>query len=225
MTTSSHSGTTRLTTGWLIKFLTSFTQPTKGENTTGHLGLGVGVSNVGTSCWLGTSQMRRVRYLWSWTSVSTMNVLTIITIPLFLSPLRLLFLVRLGGYIVNLYVFYSYSHIGKVTVFFSTSEVQLPQHDRRLFHFRHTALYSQLIPIVKDAFLAEVVIRDVWNWFFQKSPLKLINLCLRWWGSDCCLVRLIGQTHLFLKVILITSMTPLSLPRHLSFQHVSLHVM
>jgi hypothetical protein len=35
-------------------------------------------------------------------------------------------------------------------------------------------------PIVKDAFLAEFVIRDVRNWFFQKTPLKLINLCLRW---------------------------------------------
>ncbi len=51
------------------------------------------------------------------------------------------------------------------------------------------------IPIVKDAFLAEVVIRDIRNWFFQKPPLKLINLCLRWWVSDCCLVRLIDQTH------------------------------
>ncbi len=36
------------------------------------------------------------------------------------------------------------------------------------------------IPIVKDAFLAEVVIRDVRNWFFQQLPLKLINLWLRW---------------------------------------------
>ena len=64
------------------------------------------------------------------------------------------------------------------------------------------------IPIVKDAFLAEVVMRDIRSWFFQKPLLKLINLCLRWWGSDCCLVRLIGQTHLFLKVILITRWFP-----------------
>ena len=28
------------------------------------------------------------------------------------------------------------------------------------------------IPIVKDAFLAEVVIRDVRNWFFQKPPSR-----------------------------------------------------
>jgi len=43
---------------------------------------------------------------------------TIITIPLTLSPYYLLVLVRLGGYIVNLYVFYSYRLIGKLTVFF-----------------------------------------------------------------------------------------------------------
>ena len=47
------------------------------------------------------------------------------------------------------------------------------------------------IPIVKDTFLTEVVIRDVRNWFFQKPPLKMINLCLRWLVSDCCLVHLI----------------------------------
>jgi hypothetical protein len=40
-----------------------------------------------------------------------------ITIPLTLSPLSLLFLVRLGGYTVNLYVFYFYKLIGKLTVF------------------------------------------------------------------------------------------------------------
>ncbi len=28
-----------------------------------------------------------------------------------------------------------------------------------------------------------------YHWFFQKPPLQLINLCLRWWGSDCCLVE------------------------------------
>jgi hypothetical protein len=37
-----------------------------------------------------------------------------------------------------------------------------------------------IIPIVKDDFLAEVVTRDARNLFFQKSPLQLINLCLRW---------------------------------------------
>ena len=36
------------------------------------------------------------------------------------------------------------------------------------------------IPIVKDVLMSEVVFRDVRNWFFQKPPLKLINLCLRW---------------------------------------------
>ncbi len=52
-----------------------------------------------------------------------------------------------------------------------------------------------VIPIVKDVILTEVVIRYVRNWFFQKPPLKLINLYLRWWGSDWCLVRLIVLRH------------------------------
>ena len=41
--------------------------------------------------------------------------LIIITIPLMLSPLCLLLLVRLGGYTVNLCVFYFYKLIGKLT--------------------------------------------------------------------------------------------------------------
>ncbi len=76
----------------------------------------------------------------------------------------------------------------------------------RSLHMSVTWQFS--IPIVKDDFLTEVVIQDIRNWFFQKPPLKLINLCLRWWGSDYCLVRLIDQTHLFLKVILIRRWLP-----------------
>ena len=48
--------------------------------------------------------------------------LTIITMPLALSPLYLLLLVRLGGYIVNLSDFYSYRFIGKLTVFLQFQE-------------------------------------------------------------------------------------------------------
>ena len=44
---------------------------------------------------------------------------TIIIIPLMVSPLYLLLIVRLGGYIVNLCVFCSYRLIGKLTVFCS----------------------------------------------------------------------------------------------------------
>ena len=52
------------------------------------------------------------------------QLITLITIivPLTLFPLFLLLLVRLRVYIVNLYVFYSYSLIGKLTVFFQTQE-------------------------------------------------------------------------------------------------------
>jgi hypothetical protein len=43
--------------------------------------------------------------------------LTIIAIPLTLSPLCRLFLVRPGGYMVTLCVFYFYKLIGKLTTF------------------------------------------------------------------------------------------------------------
>ena len=51
--------------------------------------------------------------------------LIIITIPLTLSPLSLLFLVRLGGYTVNLYDFYFYNLIGKLTAFLQLQEFSM----------------------------------------------------------------------------------------------------
>ena len=50
------------------------------------------------------------------------HVWTITTIPLVQSPLCLLLLVRLGGYIVNLCAFYSYKLIGKLTAFLQLQE-------------------------------------------------------------------------------------------------------
>jgi hypothetical protein len=72
--------------------------------------------------------------------------------------LCLLFLVRLGGYIENLSDFYSYRLMGKLTDFFETSGVQVVQHDRDHFHFRHTAFVSQIktrvgLPLDKTASL------------------------------------------------------------------------
>ena len=58
--------------------------------------------------------------------------------------LCLLLLVRLGGYIVNLSDFYSYRLIGKLTVFFATSGVQLAQTDRDQFHYHRATVSSQL---------------------------------------------------------------------------------
>jgi hypothetical protein len=51
--------------------------------------------------------------------------LTIITIHPMLSPLCLLLLVRLGGYIVNLCDFYFYKLIGKLTAFLQLQEFSL----------------------------------------------------------------------------------------------------
>ena len=51
--------------------------------------------------------------------------LVIITIPLTLSPVSLLLLVRLGGYTVNLWVFYFYRIIGKLTAFLQLQDFNL----------------------------------------------------------------------------------------------------
>jgi hypothetical protein len=51
--------------------------------------------------------------------------LTIIIVPLTLSPLCLLLLVRLGGCIVNLFAFYFYKLIGKLNAFLQLQEVSL----------------------------------------------------------------------------------------------------
>ena len=90
----------------------------------------------------------------------------------------------------------------------ATMELSPQLNHIRVRSLHMTVPWQLVIPIVKDTFLTEVVIRHVRNWFFQKLPLKLVNLCLRWWGSDLCLVRLIDKTHLFLKVILITRWLP-----------------
>jgi hypothetical protein len=50
--------------------------------------------------------------------------LTIITILHMLFPLRLLLLVRPGGYIVTLCVFYFYKFIGKLTFFFQLQQLK-----------------------------------------------------------------------------------------------------
>ncbi len=88
----------------------------------------------------------------------------------------------------------------------ATMELSPHPNDIRVRSLHMSVSWQLVIPIVKDALLTEVVIRDVQNWL--------------WWVSDCCLVRLIGKTHVFLKVILIRcdEMTPLRLPRPLLFQ-------
>ncbi len=55
-------------------------------------------------------------------------------------PSLLLFLVRLRDYIVNLFDFYSYKIIEKLTTFFSTSGVHLVEPTSGQFHFRHGVL-------------------------------------------------------------------------------------
>ncbi len=58
--------------------------------------------------------------------------------------LSLVWLVRPSGYIVNLSDFYSYRLIGKLTVFFTGSGVQIVQTQRGMFHLRHLAFSAHL---------------------------------------------------------------------------------
>ena len=51
--------------------------------------------------------------------------LTVIITPLKLSPVCLWYLVRLGGYIVNLYVFYFFRLIGKLTAYLQFQKFSL----------------------------------------------------------------------------------------------------
>ncbi len=87
--------------------------------------------------------------------------LTIITIHRAQSPLCLLFLVRLGGYIVNSLDCYSYSLIGKMTAFlkFQDTGVQPDQHDRGLFHFRRAAFSVTLKAKVGSTLVKSAALR------------------------------------------------------------------
>ncbi len=71
-------------------------------------------------------------------------VLTTTTGHLTLYHLWLILIVRLGGYITNLLDFCSYSLIGKLTVFFTVSGVQLAQTNRGVFHYHRTTFSSML---------------------------------------------------------------------------------
>ena len=89
--------------------------------------------------------------------------LTIIITHLTLSRLCLLLLVRLGGYIVNLCAFYSYSFIRKLVIdrFFAASGVQLAQHDRDQFHwgYRRAAFSSHLKVKVSNILVKAPILR------------------------------------------------------------------
>ena len=69
--------------------------------------------------------------------------LIIITIPLTLSPLELLFLVRLGGYTEFVRLLFLQAH-RETDRFFTNSGVQIAQHHRDQFHYHRTVVSSQL---------------------------------------------------------------------------------
>ena len=86
-------------------------------------------------------------------------VLTIITTPLHQYPLYRWSVVPLGGYIVNPLDCYSYRIIGKLTVFFAASGVQLEQSNRGHFHFRRADLSSKFLVKVGSTLVKTEVLR------------------------------------------------------------------
>jgi hypothetical protein len=86
---------------------------------------------------------------------------TIIILPV-QSPLYLVFLVRLGGYIVNSLDCYSYRFIGKLTVFF--------------FSFRNSSSSTKLWTIPLRHVTFSVTLKDKVGNTLPKTPTLRINL-------------------------------------------------
>jgi hypothetical protein len=93
--------------------------------------------------------------------------LTTTTIPQTRYPSSLLLLVRLGGYIANLFDFYSYRLIGKLTVFFQLQEFSL---------CNLIVVSSEILPLPPDGF-SSVLKSRVSNILVKTEALR-INLNL-----------------------------------------------
>jgi hypothetical protein len=78
-----------------------------------------------------------------------------------LSPLSLLLLVRVGGYIVNLCEFYFYKLIGKLI--FAVSGVHLVYSNTGLFHNRRAAFSSQLKSKIGNILAKTVALQIILN--------------------------------------------------------------
>ncbi len=112
--------------------------------------------------------------------------LTTIITPLTLSPLWLLFMVRLGGYIVNSCDFYSYSLIGKLTAFLpqefsfhnmtmvsSTSTVRLSLHNSK-----QNLVYVTHSPITLTNFSSINLVFIFRCWGSPNNPLYVRHILL-----------------------------------------------
>ena len=107
------------------------------------------------------------------------TVKTIIIVPLTISPLCLPLLVRLGVYIVNLWVFYFYNLIGKLTSFLNLQEFNfrnLPESSstttvRRSPHTSNPRL-STFSPTLS---LGVPVPPLIWDVFYLTLPLSFNN--------------------------------------------------
>jgi hypothetical protein len=127
-TCTTHSGTKK-THDWSVNQFPDLFLTTHEVKT--HQVLGSEVSDVGTSSWPDTSRMRGVQCLWCLTSVTTDKIRKYRAdydkkkIPLTLSPLCRLLLIRPGDYIVTLCDFYYYKFIGKPTAFLQFQEFRL----------------------------------------------------------------------------------------------------
>jgi hypothetical protein len=89
--------------------------------------------------------------------------LTMITIPLTLSPLSLLLVVRPGDDMVTLCTFYFTTSSENCDRFFTVSGVQLAQSNCVQFHFRRAAFSSQLKSKCGNILAKAAALRIIWN--------------------------------------------------------------
>jgi hypothetical protein len=119
---------------------------------------------------------------------------SIIIVPLTLSPLWLVLLVRLGVYIVNLCLF-----IGKLTDFFTDSGVHLAQSTSGQFHYRRSEFSSQLKSKVGNILTKVWALHITLNIDGTPIPSKSHTLTLTHW-SHSTTSRLLTSSSLSLGV-------------------------
>jgi hypothetical protein len=159
----------RLMTGRLTNWMT-FSVPhiTPRHNTL----LKTGVDIVGILSWCPTVRTRRVRCLWCWTSTSTTTVsevaltlvLTVTYITLNNNPPSVVSFMcsipstsgRLHSEFIRLLFLQAHRETDRL---FTTSGVQLAQHDRGLFHFRRTVFSVTLTAKVGNTLVKDAALR------------------------------------------------------------------
>ena len=82
---------------------------------------------------------------------------------------------------MNLFIFYFYKFIGKLTVFLTVSGVQFEEHDRGHFHFLRVSFSSQIKSKVGNILTKTETIRIVLN--IDGTPVVSVLTLVPWGWS------------------------------------------